>query len=395
MATWDITTASAPLEFVTLTTYNNSCAQIDANHFVNFWRETTGSDGWCQVFTVNTTTWAVTTASTALEYDTQNSQENFCVNIDSNHFLLAWRGGAATTDSWAQVFTVNTTTWAITTAASTKLFDTDLGAAYNLVAIDANHFLVIWQSAAGDGFTQVLTVNTTTWAVTTAAASLEIDTRNLNDTTAIKVDTNHFLVGWRGGTGAAGLCQVLTVDTTTWAITTAAASLTVDAGRTSGGADLIAIDANHFLHSWCGTAGDGFVQVLTVDTTTWAVTTAAASLEFDTQDGPYSSLETIDTNHFILLWGDSTGDGKSWVLEVNTTTWAVTTTTAAPFEYDTQNGIYPSLCQIDSSHFVVFHVGGASAFGTADVLAVELPSAAAFLPRGIQVNQAVKRASYF
>jgi hypothetical protein len=59
-------------------------------------------------------TWAVTTANSALEFDTQNCYENSSIIIDSNHFLNFWRGTDG--DSFAQVMAVNTSTWAVTTA---------------------------------------------------------------------------------------------------------------------------------------------------------------------------------------------------------------------------------------------------------------------------------------
>jgi hypothetical protein len=42
------------------------------------------------VFTVNTSTWAVTTANAALEFDTQDfDRKGGLVALDSNHFMLS------------------------------------------------------------------------------------------------------------------------------------------------------------------------------------------------------------------------------------------------------------------------------------------------------------------
>ena len=103
MADWAVTTANASLEFDTDRGFDNSCYAIDANHFINFWSGL-DSDGYVQVFTVNTTTWAVTTASELLEFDVVNGTHNSCCQIDSNYFINFWAGSGD--DGFVQVFTV-------------------------------------------------------------------------------------------------------------------------------------------------------------------------------------------------------------------------------------------------------------------------------------------------
>jgi hypothetical protein len=261
MAELAVTTANAPLEFdATIATYN-SCYQIDSNHFINFWAGS-GSDGFVQVFTVNTTTWAVTTASASLEFDAAHGTYNSCYQIDANHFINFWQGSSGF-DGFVQVFTVNTTTWAVTTANASLEFDT--GNAYNnsCYQIDSNHFINFWSGVGYDGCAQVFTVNTTTWAVTTANDSLVFDPVYTNENSCCQVDSNHFINFWSSDSFD-GFVQVFTVNTTTWAVTTASASLEFDAehGRYNS---CYQIDSTHFINFWSGSGDDGFVQVFTVE----------------------------------------------------------------------------------------------------------------------------------
>jgi hypothetical protein len=314
MAEWAVTTAAASLEFDTDYGWYNSCHQIDSNHFINFWGGP-DDDGYVQVFTVNTSTWAVTTAAASLEFDTGHDWFNSCYQIDSNHFINFW--GGLDYDGYVQVFTVNTSTWAVTTAAASLEFDEGQGyyGYYNSChQIDSNHFINFWSGKDDDGFTQVFTVNTSTWAVTTAGARLEFDTVNARINSCYQVDNNHFVNFWKGADGG-GFTQVFTVNTSTWAVTTAAASLEFD---TVNGwhSSCYQVDSNHFINFWSGPDDDGYVQVFTVNTSTWAVTTAAASLEFDTAAGRYHSCYQIDSNHFINFWGGPDDDGFTQVFEV-------------------------------------------------------------------------------
>ena len=324
MANYDVTTAGAVFQFDTQDCVHNSVLKIDDNHFINFWSGA-DSDGFVQVFTVNTSTWEVTTAGAILEFDTVYGLYNSCYKIDDNHFINFWSG--ADSDGFVQVFTVNTSTWEVTTAANSLEFDTVYGLYNNCYKIDSNHFINFWRGGGSlNGFVQVFTVNTSTWAVTTAGAILEFDTVNGLYTSCSKIDDNHFI------------------------------------------------------NFWSGADSDGFVQVFTVNTSTWEVTTAGAILEFDTVYGLYNSCYKIDDNHFINFWSGADSDGFVQVFTVNTSTWAVTTTTAR-LEFDTQTGSFNGCYEITTGYFINFFQGGAGADGYAQVFNVALPSTITFIPQ--------------
>ena len=372
MAEWAVTTAGARLEFDTLNATYNSCYKIDSNHFINFWGGDLAGDfiseGYVQVFTVNTSTWGVTTAAEKLQFDTGHTTYRDCYQVDANHFINFWSGEGS--DGYVQVFTVNTSTWAVTTAANRLEFDATNGQYNSCYQIDSNHFINFWAGSGIDGYVQVFTVNTSTWAVTTAAATLEFDTVNGTDNSCYKIDANHFINFW-SGEGIDGYVQIFTVNTSTWAVTTAGARLEFDTLNATYNS-CYQIDSNHFINFWAGDGTDGFVQVFAVNTSTWAVTTANARLEFDTVNGAHNSCYQIDSNHFINFWAGEGTDGYVQVFTVNTSTWAVTTANAS-LEFDTVNNASNSCYQIDSNHFINFWAGTDSD-GFVQVFAVELPA---------------------
>lgn len=369
MATYDISTAAATLEFDTVLSQYNSCNKVDDNHFINFWSGN-GSDGFVQVFTVNTSTWAVTTAAASLEFDTQNSSFNSCCKVDTNHFINFWLGGATTTDGFTQIFAVNTSTWAVTTINAPFLFDTDVGSHNSCAKIDDTHVINFWRGASADGFAQVFAINTTTWVISTAAAQFEFDTQDATFNACFAVDSNHFINFWLGGAATTdGFVQVFTVNTTTWAVSTTAASLLFDTNVGSHNT-CFQIDSNHFINFWSGASTDGFTQVFEVNTTTWAVTTAGAQLEFDTQENDYNSCFQIDSTHFINFWSGNTALGFVQVFTVNTSTWAVTTA-GAVLTFDASTGEWNSCYKIDTGHYINFW-SGSGADGFTQVFIVDL-----------------------
>lgn len=366
-----MTTASARFEFDVANNGNAACALVDDNHVLATWRGTAGFDGIAQILEVNTTTWVVSTAAALLEFDTQNGNYSSIFEVDTNHFITFWGGGAGTT-GYVQVLEVNTSTWAVTTSAASLEHDTQGGSYNSCYKIDTNHFIDFYQGLDGDGFVQVIEVNTTTWAVSTASARLEFETQSCLFNTCFEIDANHFINFWAGNLND-GFVQVFEVNTTTWAVTTAGAPLEFDTQNGSYGS-CFKIDANHFIHFFRGDLGnDGYAQVFEVNTSTWAVTTAGGRFEFDTQNGLYNTCWQVDTNHFVHFWGGLNNDGFVGTVEVNTSTWEITTT-AAMLEHDTQQGNWNRCCKIDTSHFINLY-SGVDNDGFAQVVNVNVPAA--------------------
>ena len=385
MAQYDVTIYTS-LDFDTGTLYApSSCEQIDATHYITFYKEQEAGMR-TQVVTINTTTWAVTTSSSRLDYD-GNGGDNSCAKIDTNHFIDFWLAGT-TYDQQAQVFTVNTTTWAVTTANNPLEYTTDAGYSNACIKMDLNHFVNFHQQTASDGFVQSFTVNTTTWAVSTNMASaLEFDTQNCYGNAPFLVDTNHIILFWAGGATPSRYTQVFTVSTSTWAVTTANSSLNYDTTGNmygNGNQSCYQIDSTHFINFWGESANvGGFTQVFTVSTSTWAVTTAGAKFEFSPNRAQGSTwvCKPIDANHFILWWptNDYANDYVAQVFTVNTSTWEVTTTKAVT-TVDANRANYLSGYRVDTNHYLIFSDsqgvpgGGAEGDAYAQMFAVEIPA---------------------
>ncbi len=367
MADYDVTTAGSAIEFDTVLAQFNSAVKIDETHFINFWSGN-GSDGFAQVFAVSTSTWAVTTAAASLEFDTTYAGNIQSVAIDSNHFLVS----RTNTSSYcvAQVFAVSTSTWAVTTMAAELTVSTAYGADQSLVAIDSNHFLLLRRT----GPTDVLAVNTSTWAVTTAASTVDVTAVDARTPVLAQLDDTHFLAIYADAANN-GYAQVLAVSTSTWAVTTTATELGYISSSGMQGI-VVKIDEGHcavFSHD--NSLYTGYAQVLAVNTSTWAVTTTATPLKFvaDFGYGIPQSAKLIDENHVLLVFVGPSSDGYAQVFTVNTSTWAVTTA-AASLEFDAVNLSHASTVKIDTSHFACTWSGSGND-GYAQVITVALPAA--------------------
>jgi len=318
--TWVVTTVSTTLEFDTQLSYYNSCCQIDSNHFVNFWLWLLGN-AYTQVFEVNTSTWAITTSWASLKFDWSNNwvwTYHACHIIDSNHVINVWRGWVTGWNDWvAQVFEINTSTWAITTAWASFKFDwTDDNFMNTIKNIDENHFIVCYTNQTDtDWKVVILEINTSTWAVTTTS----ILVHNWNwwaYNSMSEIDSNHFIDFYSTWWTIWSYAQVFEVNTSTWAVTTASERFKIDTQNNTYNS-AFKIDTNHFINYWRGIDGDWFAQTFEVNTNTWVVTTVSTTLEFDTQNNAFNSAFKIDTTHYINFW---TGAGDDWFVQVFTVT---------------------------------------------------------------------------
>jgi hypothetical protein len=84
------------------------------------------------------------------------------------------------------------------------------------------------------------------------------------------------------------------------------------------------MDPNDYLCAYTGESFDGWAVVLTIDPNTWTITNGA-NLEFDTVEGQWPALAQIDPNNHLCAYEDKQLDGQAVVLTYNPATGAPVT----------------------------------------------------------------------
>ena len=200
------------------------------------------------------------TKNTALEFEAGKGKEPALIQIDSTHYLCAYKGDGD--DGWAVVLVVNTSDWTISKGVPYE-FNTDKCNRPALARIDSTHYLCAFGGDGDDGYAVVLTVNTGTWTISKGTA-FEFDTAKGMEPALAAIDSRNILCAYRGD-GDDGWSTVLTVDTANW---------TVSQGEpyefdTKQGeqAALVQIDGDHYLCTYSGKDDDGWSVVLMPTTT--------------------------------------------------------------------------------------------------------------------------------
>jgi hypothetical protein len=344
---------------------------IDDNHFLLVWADAyLNCDGNAQVLTINTSTWDVSTAGALFEFDGTHGYLSDAIQVDSNHFLVAWYG--VNEDGYAVVLDVNTSTWNITTANDQLEFDTQNGFFPFLTAVDSNHFLCTWGGGASNYYNaQVFEVNTSTYAITTAGSSLEFGTQVAHKAGAVLLNGNLYLHAGRHGDTETRV-NLLEINTSTYEITTKTDSFVSDTDDGEA-QELIRIDDWHAIMTWHDKGGgvDGKAVVLEVNSSTYAISTAASEFTFDAGGNYWGGLAEIRQGKYIIVYSPTTTSLKSVVLSVDTSSYEVTTAGAVK-ALDSVQSCHTQVRQIDSSHYL-WMGSGSGEDGYVQVLEVDVP----------------------
>ena len=306
LATGGMIPIGTPLEFdVSLGLYLD-CAKIDDNNYLITWTGP-GFDGFAQVLRVNTTTYAVTTLGTPLEFETSNASFISLSQIDANHFTCFY---ASTTDSLATVLEVDLTTYAVTEPGATLTFE--VGASLDTDSIplgDGTRVLVVWQ-ADSLGKAQVFSVNLATWAITAIGTPFSFATNGRYNSIASLGDGEHFLNCY-GDNGSDGTAQVFNVDSSTYAVTAVGTPVVYDPGNISNNSLGAMGDGENFVNFWVDSSSDVYAQILNVDPSTFDVTAIKTPLFIETGSGG-ESLRTVVMGPYNIaaVWRNESDEGE-------------------------------------------------------------------------------------
>ena len=380
MAQWDITTSISLYQFDE-TGYNEDpkvSSLIDENHFIYFYTtkisELTRSI--LQVLEFDTSTFEITTSGDVFNLDTSIYTFPKKIKlIDENHFLISFIGNEGGYRGRLQVLEFNTSTFEISTSNNYLTFATTMVNVSNFKKIDDNHYIIFYSDLSNYGYSQVFEINTSTFEITTSSSVFNTDTQVSFYESIFDIDSNHVINVWLGSSTYDGIAQTFTINTSTWAITTASDRFVFDTA-TPQDFSLSEIDTNHFVLFYKGTDNDGYVQVFTVNTSTYAITTSSNYLEYQTSNNSNNACIKVDTNHFLNFYQGDNYDGVAQVFEVNTSTFSITTTNGL-LTFESEK-CYENCCiKIDTNHFLNVWKGGVeltppNVFGRSQIFEINL-----------------------
>ena len=194
-------------------------------------------------------------------------------------------------------------------------FDSSKGKTPTLVQIDSTHYLCAYSGDGDDGWAVVLTVNTGNWTIS-KGTPFEFDSSKGMRPALAQIDGTHYLCTYTSDEDD-GWVTVLTVNTSTWTLSQGT-PFEFEQGKGMEPA-LVGMGSDNFLCAYRGDGDDGYSMVLIVDTDTWTISHQSFAFEFDTNTGKTPALTQIDTDHYLCAYAGNDDDGWSVVLMPSTT----------------------------------------------------------------------------
>lgn len=312
-----------------------------------FWSGPDG-DGFCQNVEVDLVTGEMTPIGTPVEFDTGSASHNKAILIAPGLVLNVWTG--VDSDGFARVFNVSADT-IVPTAAALE-FDASSGSYFTLAQVDSTHVICFYKSTSDDGIATIFAIDLGTGAVTEPGSPLTFDSGSVFDSACVALgDGTHFINFWNGGDGFA---QVFTVNTGTWAITAEGTPFTFDTIGALNDA-LSCGDGEHFVNVFQGSTGGRFeAQVFNVNLSTFAVTEVGTPVLISTGAGGDLAATALDDEHFVVAWSESSGNGYVQMIEMDPLTFdlSVVGMPLAGYDYSgSQRDV--AIATLDATHAMV------------------------------------------
>lgn len=269
-----------------------SSAKIDDTHFIAFYSGI-DQDGYVGVFTVNPSTWAVTVTTTTELWNNTSIYSTACAQIDSNHFIVFW-GDTEATYGRSQVVEVNTSTWAVTSKSTASFSDRRIQMC-SCTKIDSTHFVNFYcdyyNGSPRYGYANIFEVDTSTWAITVGTRFTFLAT-GADWNSCFMVDSNHVINFWSGSGGA----QVFTLNVSDNTISANGSALSDSHTYNS----CCKLDDNHFIRFWGYSSGGG--AVYEVNLSDYSVSRVGAAVSKSTSQFGFNSCVLVSDNYALDFW---------------------------------------------------------------------------------------------
>lgn len=193
-----------------------------------------------------------------------------------------------------------------------------------------------------------------TYDITWLWTALEFDTVNWQNISMIKYPWIDRIAIFRANGTATPYIQSFSVDTSTGTITAIWSRLDIwSMWVTTSWAELAWIDNSNLIINYNGSWSDWFLQLISVD---WSgnCTLNWSALEYDTSKWIYNQVIMMDSTHALVVWADSTWDWRAQIFSVNTWAWTMTALWSS-YEFDTSDYVIGDLVKLSSSKALVFY----------------------------------------
>lgn len=308
---------------------NPSAVKISDTKIAVFWYAV-GTGGLAQNFSLDEITGIVQPLGTPVTYDTATVDNNRAVVVADNKVINIWR--SASSDGKADMFDCTGDQISI---IGTYTFESGDATELAIAFVDTTHVAVFYSDSSNHGIATVILYNSGSGSMSEPGLSATFETSATFSNSAAAIDGTHVVNFWSIGSDV--LVQCFLVNISTSDITVLSTPLTFGAGALNNAAF---VDATHVFNVW-DDGGPIRAQVFAVNPSTFAVTTVGTAFTVNPFSGNDIALAPFGSNFdFLVGYSINVGDGFVRMVSVDHSTYAVTGPTDTLSGYDFANGDY-------------------------------------------------------
>ena len=338
--------AQVRIEHDTSMGLENSVLQIDSDTYLVAYRGNS-DDGFIKTFTVPADGSSITQV-TSLEHDTNYGYYNSLVHVTGNIYALAYTGNG--NDGFIKTFNIPTDGSSITQIASLE-HDTDRGEHNSLVQVDSDTYVLAYAGNGYDGFIKTFTISSDGTSIT-QVSSLEHDTVNGRSNSLVKVDTDTYALAYKGQ-GDDGFIKTFTVPADGSSITQVASR-----EHNTNYADynsFIQVDSDTYLLAY-GNVGEVVTFTIPADGSS---ITEVTSLQHNSGNNAIgNSLVKVDSDTYALVYQSPSDDSDGYVKTFTVAADGSSITQVAVSEFNLEYYLGGQIVQVDSDTYLTAYAGG-------------------------------------
>ena len=336
----------------------SSLVQVDSDTYALAYKGGAGGGAFISTFTISADGSTITKVD-SLEHDTNaDATTNSLVQVDSDTYALAYSGPGG--DGFITTFTISADGSTITKVDSLE-HDTTLGLSNSLVQVDSDTYALAYVGADRDGFISTFTISADGSTIT-EVDSLEHDTTEVTHNSLVQVDSDTYALAYTQNSSADGYISTFTIDSdgNITAVKTQSEGNNLEYDTETGTDNsLVQVDSDTYALAYRGSEFDGYISTFTISADGSTIT-EVDSLEHDTERGAYPSIVQVDSVTYAVAYSGSGADGfiSTFTIDSDGNITAVKTQSEGNnLEHDTNKAEYNSLVQVDSDTYALAYAG--------------------------------------
>ena len=301
----DITTLGSELNFGTSTV--KAILRLSNNRVMAFWSESITKLGKCQIIEMNENG-VLTSLSSVFTFESSamNGISISPVFIDPTHVVVFYTDNGLRLA--ARLLNINVSSGLISAVAASTSFNAGSTNHISAIKVDSTHVWVFYRGSGNDGFTQVFSVNIADGSFAADGTELEFDTTEGSLDTAQIIDSTHAVNFWRG-TNNNGYCQVFELDddlTASGLEIVIRFSATTDTLNSQPSSQLL--NDSHIALFW-GTSSKGVASLIRFDKDLGTIANLVDS-EFPAWLTSSALIDNYGNDYFVAVFWNNTTDNK-------------------------------------------------------------------------------------